>query len=406
VSEERATATGFPGPRVGIVGGGQLARMLAEAATPLGIHVRVLAATEGECAGEVVPDVVIGSPDDAEALRSFAATVDVLTFDHENVDHDALVQIERDGTPVRPGIATLRFADKAHQRREFAAAGLPVPPFVVIDPVRDLDHLSVADGFAARYGEMTNDGLIVLKASRGGYDGRGVWMLGRSELAAFLAAYRGAPLVLEPKLALERELAVLVARRPSGQIVTWPVVETIQVDGMCDEALLPAPVDVTLAAEAERIGRAVAITVDAVGVFAVELFVSDGQVLINEIAPRVHNSGHVTIEGSMTSQFSQHLRAVLDWPLGPTDSVAPAASMTNVVGDDADDPRDRQHLALAASPAAQLHLYGKAPRPARKIGHVTVLGTSLESCRAEARAAVDALIGGSGDDGVQGSSDG
>ena len=407
MTEEQPTATGVPGPRVGIVGGGQLARMLAEAATPLGIHVRVLAETEGECAGEVVPDIVIGSADDAEALRSFAATVDVLTFDHENVDHDALAQIERDGTPVRPGVATLRFADKAHQRREFAAAGLPVPPFVVIDPLHDDDHLAVAAGFVAQHGQATQDGLIVLKASRGGYDGRGVWMLGRSELPGFLAAYRGAPLVLEPKLTLERELAVLVARRPSGQIVTWPVVETIQVDGMCDEALLPAPVDAALSAEAERIGRAVAVLVDAVGVFAVELFVSDRQVLINEIAPRVHNSGHVTIEGSVTSQFSQHLRAVLDWPLGPTDSLATAASMANVVvGDVAADPRDRQRHALAASPAAHLHLYGKAPRPARKIGHVTVLGTSLESCRAEARAAVDALVGGSGAERVQGSSDG
>lgn len=385
------------GPVVGIVGGGQLARMLAEAATPLGIHVRVLAATEGECAADVVPDMVIGSPEDAAALEAFARTVDVLTFDHENVDHDALRAVEAAGTRVRPGVTTLQFADKAHQRREFAAAGLPVPPFVVIDPTAP-DSLPVALQFCAEHGDASQDGLVVVKASRGGYDGRGVWMLCAQEMSDFLGEYVGAPLVLEPKLPLDRELAVLVARRPSGEVVTWPVVETIQVDGMCDEALLPAPIDADLAVAAQQIGRSVASQVDAVGVFAVELFVSGGELLINEIAPRVHNSGHVTIEASVTSQFAQHLRAILDWPLGPTGSVTPAAVMANVVGGSGPDPRDRQHLALAVAPGAHLHLYGKAPRPARKIGHVTVLGDSMSDCRAAANAAADALAGQPGAD--------
>jgi 5-(carboxyamino)imidazole ribonucleotide synthase len=395
---------------VGIVGGGQLARMLAEAATPLGIHVRVLAAEGDEGAAEVVPDLVIGSPDDPEALRAFAAGVDVLTFDHENVDHATLDAIEASGVPVRPGVGTLRYSDKAHQRRRFQEAGLPVPPFEVIDPSAGLsDATAVARVFAEAHGDPADGNRIVVKASRGGYDGRGVWMLGAEDLAAFLSDYEGAPLVLEPKLALRGEVAVLVARRPSGQVAVWPVVETVQVDGMCDEVYLPAPIDPQIEQRAAQVGEAIAVTTGAVGVFAVELFIVDGDdgpaVLVNEIAPRVHNSGHLTIEGCATSQFEQHLRAVLDWPLGPTHPTAPVAVMANVVGGPAGDPRDRQAEALSAVPHAHLHLYGKTSRPARKIGHVTVLGDDLDSCRAEARRAAD-LLTAAQPGGVQGSPDG
>jgi 5-(carboxyamino)imidazole ribonucleotide synthase len=379
------------GPVVGIVGGGQLARMLAEAATPLGIRVRVLAGENDEGAREVVPDVVTGEPEDAEALRAFARTVDVLTFDHENVDHGVLEEIEAAGVPVRPGVATLRFSDKAHQRREFAAAGIPVPPFGIVDPAGPGDALSVAGSFSDRHGDPSDGGRIVVKASRGGYDGRGVWMLRKDELAGFIEGYRGAPLVLEPALPLDRELAVIVARRPSGEVAVWPVVETVQVGGMCDEVLLPAPVEPDVAAAAVEIGRRVADVTAATGVMAIELFVVGGQVLVNEIAPRVHNSGHVTIEGSRTSQFEQHLRAVLDWPLGPTDSTAPAAVMVNVVGGESGDPRERQALAMAVVPEAHLHLYGKTPRPARKIGHLTVVGVDLDRCRRSANLAADTL---------------
>jgi 5-(carboxyamino)imidazole ribonucleotide synthase len=387
------------GPVVGIIGGGQLARMLAEAASPLGVHIRVLAGPADEGAAEVVPDTVVGSPDDARALREFAGTVDVVTFDHENVDHEVLRAIEESGVAVRPGVDTLRFADKAHQRRAFADAGIPVPPFAIVDASAS-DALDRAVAFADEHGDQADDRRIVVKASRGGYDGRGVWMLGASELAGFLSGYEGAPLVLEPRLPLDREVAVLVARRPAGEVAVWPVVETVQVNGMCDEVLLPAPVDPELASDAVAVGRRIAETTGAVGVFAVELFISGGSVLVNEIAPRVHNSGHVTIEGSRTSQFEQHLRAVLDWPLGPTDAVAPAAVMANVVGGPRDDPRQRQAEALRAVPGAHVHLYGKTPRPERKIGHVTVLGIDLDECRRAAALAADTLAGvaGSGDD--------
>ncbi|MEI2699847.1 MAG: 5-(carboxyamino)imidazole ribonucleotide synthase [Microthrixaceae bacterium] len=380
------------GPVVGIVGGGQLARMLAEAATPMGIHVRVLAAPGDEGAVEVVPDVQFGEPHDPAALASFAATVDVVTFDHENVDHEALALLQEQGVAVRPGVETLRFSDKAYQRAVFSSAGLPVPPFAVVDPVADQATAeAAARAFAAEHADA--HGRVVAKASRGGYDGRGVWVLDGDELSVFIGEYDGAPLVLEPLLALESEVAVLVARRPSGEVRAWPVFETVQVNGMCDEVYTPATLDEVTAGAADRLARSVAEVTGAVGVIAVELFLTDGRLLVNEIAPRVHNSGHLTIDGTDTSQFQQHLRAVLDWPLGPCGSLSPVAVMVNVVGGPDGDPRERQSLALAEVPHARLHLYGKTSRPDRKIGHVTVLGDDLAEVRAQANRAARLLAG-------------
>ncbi|MGI9578483.1 MAG: 5-(carboxyamino)imidazole ribonucleotide synthase [Microthrixaceae bacterium] len=375
-------------PVVGILGGGQLARMLTEAATPLGVHVRVLVADGEEGASEVAPDVVTGSADDGNALLSFAADVDVVTIDHENVDHDTLASLEAAGTAVRPSVHTLRYSDKAHQRTHFAAADLPVPEFEVVDPEGAGARESM-QAFAARHGDR-----LVAKASRGGYDGRGVWMLEADQIPGFIESYSGAPLVLEPVLELEIELAVLVARNPSGEVRTWPVLETIQVDGMCDEVVYPAGVPAALEATAREVAAGVAEVTDAVGVLAVELFVVGGEVLVNEIAPRVHNSGHMSIEAFGTSQFEQHLRAVLDWPLGPTEPLAPVAVMANVVGTPHADPRERQHVALAEVPGAHVHLYGKTPRDKRKIGHVTVLGADRDAVRRDAGAAATLLADG------------
>lgn len=379
------------GPVVAVIGGGQLARMLAESASPLGIHLRVLAAPNDEGADQVVTDVVVGAADDPDAIARVAAGADVVTFDHENVDHDALDALERSGVAVRPSVATLRFSDKAHQRRTFAEAGLPVPDFEVLDdPAVALQR---AREFASRHGD------VVVKASRGGYDGRGVWMLRGDDVADFVESWDGAPLVLEPRLALRGEVAVLIARRPSGDVAAWPVVETVQVDGMCDEVVLPAELDPAVAERAVAVATDVARVTGAVGVMAVELFLvasDDGSgtdVLVNEVAPRVHNSGHLTIDACLTSQFEQHLRAVLDWPLGPTDPVAAAATMVNVVGAEGLDPRDRQADALAEVPEARVHLYGKTARAGRKIGHVTVTGSDRSVTRARARLAADVLAG-------------
>lgn len=380
-------------PVVGILGGGQLARMLTEAATPLGIQVRVLAAPGDEGAGEVAPATVIGDPMDHGDVKSFAGSVDVLTIDHENISHEALADLEEAGQAVRPGTATLRYSDKAYQRQAFAAAGLPVPEFVVVDPVAErVVAAEVAAGFAS--GRHAG---IVAKASRGGYDGRAVWMLHADSVGEFVQGYTGAPLVLETRLDLACELAVLVARNPSGEIATWPVLETVQVDGMCDEVVYPAPVDPGIANTAREVAAEVAALAGAVGVLAVELFVlDDGAVLVNEIAPRVHNSGHLTIEGSSTSQFEQHLRAILDWPLGPTDMLEASVAMSNVVGVGETEPRSRQALALREVPEAHVHLYGKSPRDRRKIGHVTVLGADRELVRRRADTASHILGGGAG----------
>jgi 5-(carboxyamino)imidazole ribonucleotide synthase len=379
-----------PGPVVGVLGGGQLARMLCEAASPMGVGVRVLAAPGDEGAREVAPDVVIGDPTDPLAVRSFAEGVDVLTIDHENVDHAVLDAIEAAGVAVRPGVHTLGFSDKAHQRRSFADAGIPVPLFAVVDPGADRSEaVARAQAFA---GEVL--GGVVAKASRGGYDGRAVWMLEPDEVGSFVTGYVGAPLVLEPRLDLDCELAVLAARSPSGEVRTWPVLETVQVNGMCDEVVYPAPVTDQVAERAREVATAVAEITRVVGVLAVELFVlRDGTVLVNEIAPRVHNSGHLTIEGSSTSQFAQHLRAILDWQLGPTEMLAPVVVMANVVGSGDTEPRARQHLALAEVPEAHVHLYGKTPRDGRKIGHVTVLGEDREAVRASAGRAAGLLAG-------------
>ena len=397
-------------PVVGVIGGGQLARMLAEAASPLGVHLRVLASPSDEGAAAVVADTVLGDHSDAATLDAFADSVDVITFDHENVDHGLLSALEARGVAVRPAVATLLYSDKAHQRRRFAEAGIPVPEFLVLDPTVGPGGPAGAGtcaadavAFAERHG-----GVAVVKASRGGYDGRGVWMLPASDIGAFVETWTGAPLVLEPRLELSLELAVLAARTPSGEVATWPLLESVQVDGMYDEVLLPAAVPTELEARARTLGARVAEEVGAQGVIAVELFVVSGsdepddahgadatgpRLFVNEIAPRVHNSGHLTIEASATSQFEQHLRAVLDWPLGPTHSVSPGAVMANVVGTDAQEPRRRQARALAEVPGAHVHLYGKTPREGRKVGHVTVLGDDRDRARRDANRAADILAG-------------
>lgn len=366
-------------PTLGIVGGGQLARMTQQAASVLGIDVRILASPGDEAVGPFA-DVTVAALDDLSAATAFAARCDVVTFDREPADPALASALAAGGARVLPDPSTLAVAaDKLETRRVLAAARVPVPPFV---PVGSLDDVCRA---TRDFGTP-----LVLKAARGGYDGRGVWLVEHErEIQAALAT--GLPLLAEPVLSLARELAVVVVRSRDGAMRTYPVVETVQVDGMCREVLAPAPIPPSMAAAATALARRVADLVGAVGILAVELFVVGDDLVVNELAPRPHNSGHWTIDGAATSQFENHLRAVLDLPLGSTDATARAVAMANVVGHEGD-PRNRLADALALGPV-RVHLYGKTPRPGRKIGHVTVTGHDLHEVRALATRAAGVLAG-------------
>jgi 5-(carboxyamino)imidazole ribonucleotide synthase len=371
------------GPTVGIIGGGQLARMMLEAASALAIDVRLLATATDESAPGTWPHTTVVEDLDDAAIGEFATGCDVLTFDHELVDPDVLDALERHGHVLRPGARALSFSDKAEQRTRLASAGLPVPRFAI---VRDLDEL---EGFVGAVGGWP----VVIKPPRGGYDGRGVHIVDSPEAGLAVIEGTGGAVVVEEFLDMDAELAVIVVTRASGDQVRYPVMQTTQVDGICHVVTCPAQLPDALLDEAARIAEAVAEIVNAVGVLAVELFVSNGRVLINEVAPRPHNSGHLTIEATTTSQFENHLRAVLDWPLGDTTLVAPAAVMVNVIGETGrGDPAVNRVEALVVE-GAHVHLYGKTWRDGRKLGHVTALGPDIATARDTAERAHDALQG-------------
>lgn len=367
-------------PTVGIVGAGQLARMAQQAAIPLGIDLRVLADSPEDSAAQVIPDAIVGDYRSLDDLRRIAKACDVLTFDHELPSPDHLGTLAAEGFVLRPSPHAKVFAqDKTHQRTTLAGEGLPVPAFAEVRDAGDVERFAEANGWP-----------VVLKAPRGGYDGRGVFFVADSAQAA-AALSQGAPLLAEAKVALVRELAVLVARRPSGDSVVWPLIETVQVDGILRELVVPAPVDPERAATARDLGLRIAEAIDLTGVMAVELFDTGDDLLINELACRPHNSGHWTIEGSATSQFANHLRAVLDWPLGDTRALAPAVVTVNVLGrGDGFDPTEGMTDALT-QPGVGVHLYGKSARAGRKLGHVTAMGEDVDEVRGRARAAAAAL---------------
>jgi 5-(carboxyamino)imidazole ribonucleotide synthase len=367
-------------PTVGIVGAGQLARMTQQAAIGLGIDLRVLADSPEDSAAQVVPGLVIGDYRTLDDLRRLAKSADVTTFDHELPDPQHLATLAAEGAVLRPSPHTKAFAqDKLHQRRELGARGFPMPAFQTVTTAEEVAAFAEEHGWP-----------VVLKAPRGGYDGRGVFFVADESQAATELADR-APLLAEAMVPLVREVAVLVARRPSGQAVAWPLIETVQVDGILRELVVPAPIDARRADEARRLGMRIAEAIDLAGVMAVELFDTGDAFLINELACRPHNSGHWTIEGAVTSQFANHLRAVLDWPLGDTSALAPAVVTVNVLGrSDGFDPAEGLQSALSV-PGAAVHLYGKSARPGRKLGHVTVLGEDADEVRDRARAAAAAL---------------
>lgn len=376
-----------------MIGGGQLARMTHQAAIPLGQSLRVLAVSENDPAALVARDVVLGTHTDLDALRAFAKGCEVVTFDHEHVPQEHLRALVAEGVKVHPGPDALQYAqDKLKMRVKLAELGLPVPPFAEVHEVRDVLKFGAENGWPC-----------VLKAIRGGYDGRGVWMLNTPQSAERVVPElleSGTPLMVEQCVPMRRELAAVVARSPFGQGAAWPVVETVQSDGICVEVLAPAPA--LDGAEAQELALKVADALGVVGVLAVELFETADGVVVNELAMRPHNSGHWSIEGARTSQFEQHLRAVLDYPLGRTDLMAPAVVMANVLGASdtpAMGPDERVHHLFARFPDAHVHLYGKEERPGRKVGHVTFLGNDMTEVRQRARLAADWLSTGIWSDG-------
>ena len=365
--------------------------MAGEAASALGLSMVVLAEHPDDAACDVAAEVVIGSPLVESDLRALAARCEVMTFDHEQVDLSLLRTLVAEGVVVRPGVATLEVAvDKAHMRRVLAAADIAVPAHIVVDLEESGPQnraVEAIGAFAADHGWP-----VVLKAVRGGYDGKGVWPVDELAAAAEVVDHLRGSVLVEEMVPLRAELAIMVARRPSGEAVAWPAVETAQVGGVCREVLVPGRLPPELMAEAVTLGQRVAGIVEAVGVLAVELFWStDGRLLVNEIAARPHNSGHWTIEGAVTSQFENHLRAVLDLPLGTTALQHARVASVNIFGGAVgQDPVALLPGGLAVA-GAHVHLYGKEGRPGRKLGHVTVCGDDAIDVRGRAWAAALAM---------------
>ncbi len=375
-----------------MIGGGQLARMTHQSAIALGQCLRVLAGSASEPAAAVSADVVVGSHDDLDDLLRAAEGAVAVTFDHEGVPLQHLRDLESRGVAVRPPSRALQFAqDKMLMRRRLAELGLPVPDFVDLDGDRAAARAALIAFGAA------HDWQVVLKAVRGGYDGRGVWLIdgdADAALAVFdelrpesslLEPVEGVTVLMaEQKVPMARELSAMVARSPHGQGAAWPVVETVQRHGQCAVVLAPAPgLDDEVAQRAQQMALQLAEELGVVGDMAMELFETiDGELVVNELAMRPHNSGHWTMDGCVTSQFEQHLRAVLDYPLGDTSPTAEVVVMANVLGAQEIPTMsmdERLHHLMARMPEAKVHLYGKAERPDRKVGHLNIVGRPGET---------------------------
>ncbi len=365
-------------PTLAVIGGGQLARMMAQPAIAMGLPLRLLAEAEGVSAAQVIPDHLVGDYRDLETLRKVTDGCQVVTFDHEHVPTEHLHALADDGIAVRPGPEALVHAqDKGVMRERLAALDVPCPRNQVVTSAEEV----------ARFGLP-----CVLKTTRGGYDGKGVWFVRTVDDCAEpfrTAAESGVRLLAEELVDFRRELSALVARSPSGQAAAYPVVASTQRDGVCVEVVAPAPdLDPELAGRAQQIALRIAGALDVTGILAVELFETyDGRVLVNELAMRPHNTGHWTQDGAVTSQFENHLRAVLDLPLGSPAPRAPWTVMVNILGgpDQVGRLYDGFPHALARDPHLRVHLYGKELRPGRKVGHVNAYGDDLQECLERAR---------------------
>ncbi|HEX5862412.1 MAG TPA: 5-(carboxyamino)imidazole ribonucleotide synthase [Nocardioides sp.] len=380
-----------PAPTLAVIGGGQLARMMAQPAIALGLPLRLLAEGEGVSAAQVIPDHLVGDYRDLDTLVKATDGCAVVTFDHEHVPTEHLHALEEAGIAVRPGPEALVHAqDKGVMRSRLAELGVPCPRNAMVGSVPEIE----AFGFPC-----------VLKRTRGGYDGRGVWVVRSAEECVEplrVAVESGVRLLAEELVDFRRELAALVVRSPSGQAAAYPVVESTQRDGICHEVVAPAPgLDADLASSAQELGLRIAGALDVTGVLAVELFeTADGRVLVNELAMRPHNTGHWTQDGAVTSQFENHLRAVMDLPLGSPAARARWTVMVNILGGHGEAGRlyDGYPHALARDPFLRVHLYGKELRPGRKVGHVNAYGDDLDDCLERARHAAAWFRGDLGDE--------
>ena len=388
-------------PTLAVIGGGQLARMMAQAAVALGVPLRLLAEGPDVSAAQVVRDPLVGDYRDLPTLREAAEGCAVVTFDHEHVPTEHLHALTAEGHACRPGPEALVHAqDKAVMRERLDGLGVPSPRHRVVTSVADV----------VAFADTVGGFPVVLKTTRGGYDGKGVWVASTGEESAVafdVAASTGVRILAEEKVDFRRELSALVARSPSGQVAAYPVVESVQRDGICWEVTAPAPdLDAELAVDAQRIAMHVAGELDVTGILAVEMFeTTDGRVLVNELAMRPHNTGHWSMDGAVTGQFENHLRAVLDLPLGSPEPRATWTVMVNILGGDhgalSEDLYAGYPHVLARDPRVRVHLYGKDVKPGRKVGHVTAYGDDLDDVRERVRHAAAWFRGDLGDESEQ-----
>lgn len=407
-------------PAVVVIGDGQLARMMAEPAAALGIELRALVTDSASSTAQVLPFTAQGSPNDTSIIRQLCAGAIALTFEHEHIP-TVLFRDLAGQLAIEPSREALLYAqDKLEMRRRLDTIGVPQPRWREVSSMADLEAAGAELGWP-----------LVLKTARGGYDGRGVRVIGAaSEATDWLARLSGSTgeglagvdaataaansaadsenlgLLAEELVSFDQELAVLLARRRSGEIRQWPVAKTYQDHGICSEVSVPAPgLSTGMTTHAQQIAQHIATGLDVTGILAVEMFHVPAdptdptghpeRVLVNELAMRPHNCGHWTQDGSLTSQFENHLRAVLDLPLGDTAMSAPAAVMVNLLGtpdaSSEDEPRENFGEAMAAHPDAKIHYYGKGVRPGRKLGHVNMVGENVEELLAAAREVRDIL---------------
>jgi 5-(carboxyamino)imidazole ribonucleotide synthase len=343
--------------RIGVLGGGQLGRMLALAGLPLGLHFRFLDPAADACAGEV-GELIVGEFTDPAALGRFADGLVLATYEFESVPVAVVHEVARHVSVYPPPQALEVAQDRLHEKNLFVSLGVPTPPFVNVGNKNDLPSVVEAFGLPA-----------VLKTRRHGYDGKGQYVLRQAEDTEWAYAKIGnGSFLLDRLVPFERELSIIAVRSRAGESRFYPLVENRHEQGILRQSLAPAPgLTAEVQTEAESYAQRIMEAVDYVGVMAVEFFQHEGKLLANEMAPRVHNSGHWTIEGATTSQFENHLRAILDLPLGSTE-VAGSVAMLNLIGQTR--PLDQ----LLAVPDCHVHLYGKAPAPGRKLGHITVCG--------------------------------